>query len=62
GSSGSSGQPTAQQQLTKPAKITCANCKKPLQKGQTAYQRKGSAHLFCSTTCLSSFSSGPSSG
>nr|AAF29022.1 HSPC050 [Homo sapiens] len=49
-------QPTAQQQLTKPAKITCANCKKPLQKGQTAYQRKGSAHLFCSTTCLSSFS------
>ncbi|XP_030669143.1 zinc finger MYM-type protein 5 isoform X2 [Nomascus leucogenys] len=48
-------QPTAQQQLTKPAKITCANCKKPLQKGQTAYQRKGSAHLFCSTTCLSSF-------
>ncbi|XP_030778207.1 zinc finger MYM-type protein 5 isoform X2 [Rhinopithecus roxellana] len=49
-------QPTAQQQLTKPAKIACANCKKPLQKGQTAYQRKGSAHLFCSTTCLSSFS------
>ncbi|PNJ08673.1 ZMYM5 isoform 4, partial [Pongo abelii] len=49
-------QPTAQQQLTKRAKITCANCKKPLQKGQTAYQRKGSAHLFCSTTCLSSFS------
>ncbi|XP_010632116.1 zinc finger MYM-type protein 5 [Fukomys damarensis] len=49
-------QPSAQQQLTKPAKITCANCKNPLQKGQTAYQRKGSAHLFCSTTCLSSFS------
>ncbi|XP_005585513.3 zinc finger MYM-type protein 5 isoform X1 [Macaca fascicularis] len=49
-------QPTAQQQLTNPAKITCANCKKPLQKGQTAYQRKGSAHLFCCTTCLSSFS------
>ncbi|XP_064131468.1 zinc finger MYM-type protein 5 isoform X6 [Loxodonta africana] len=49
-------QPSPQQQLTKPAKITCANCKKPLQKGQTAYQRKGSAHLFCSTTCLSSFS------
>ncbi|MEJ1280342.1 zinc finger MYM-type 5 [Cricetulus griseus] len=43
------------QYLTKP-KITCANCKNPLQKGQTAYQRKGSAHLFCSTTCLSSFS------
>ncbi|XP_054433444.1 zinc finger MYM-type protein 5-like [Pteronotus mesoamericanus] len=49
-------QPSAQQQLTKPAKITCAHCKNPLQKGQTAYQRKGSAHLFCSTTCLSSFS------
>ncbi|KAM6179038.1 zinc finger MYM-type protein 5-like [Rhynchocyon petersi] len=49
-------QPSLQQQLIKPAKITCANCKNPLQKGQTAYQRKGSAHLFCSTTCLSSFS------
>lgn len=35
------------QQPTKPVKVTCANCKKPLQKGQTAYQRKGSAHLFC---------------
>ncbi|KAM7321494.1 zinc finger MYM-type protein 5 isoform X2 [Alexandromys fortis] len=44
------------QHLTKPVKITCANCKNPLQKGQTAYQRKGLAHLFCSTTCLSSFS------
>ncbi|XP_059936264.1 zinc finger MYM-type protein 5 [Mesoplodon densirostris] len=52
-------QPSAQQQPSKPAKITCANCKKPLQKGQTAYQRKGSAHLFCSTTCLSSFSHKP---
>nr|XP_045725086.1 zinc finger MYM-type protein 5 isoform X3 [Mirounga angustirostris] len=49
-------QSSVQQQLTKPAKITCAHCRKPLQKGQTAYQRKGSAHLFCSTTCLSSFS------
>ncbi|XP_026348730.1 zinc finger MYM-type protein 5 isoform X2 [Ursus arctos] len=49
-------QSSVQQQLTKPAKITCAHCKKPLQKGQTAYQRKGSAYLFCSTTCLSSFS------
>ncbi|XP_050999136.1 zinc finger MYM-type protein 5 [Acomys russatus] len=49
-------QPSNQQQPTKPAKITCAHCKSPLQKGQTAYQRKGSAHLFCSTTCLSSFS------
>ncbi|XP_077014894.1 zinc finger MYM-type protein 5-like isoform X2 [Tamandua tetradactyla] len=49
-------QPSIQQQSTKPVKITCANCKKPLQKGQTAYQRKESAQLFCSTTCLSSFS------
>lgn len=50
-------QPSNQQHLTKPAnKITCANCKNPLQKGQTAYQWTGSAHLFCSTTCLSSFS------
>uniref|UniRef100_A0A8D0RR13 TRASH domain-containing protein n=1 Tax=Sus scrofa TaxID=9823 RepID=A0A8D0RR13_PIG len=52
-------QPSAQQQPTKPVKVTCANCKKPLQKGQTAYQRKGSAHLFCSTSCLSSFSHKP---
>nr|XP_009684887.1 PREDICTED: zinc finger MYM-type protein 2 isoform X1 [Struthio camelus australis]XP_009684888.1 PREDICTED: zinc finger MYM-type protein 2 isoform X1 [Struthio camelus australis]XP_009684889.1 PREDICTED: zinc finger MYM-type protein 2 isoform X1 [Struthio camelus australis] len=52
-------QPSAQQQPSKQIKVTCANCKKPLQKGQTAYQRKGSAHLFCSTTCLSSFSHKP---
>ncbi|XP_069496342.1 zinc finger MYM-type protein 2 isoform X2 [Ambystoma mexicanum] len=52
-------QPSQQQQTPKPVKVTCANCKKPLQKGQTAYQRKGSAHLFCSTTCLSTFSHKP---
>ncbi|XP_048348560.1 zinc finger MYM-type protein 2 isoform X3 [Sphaerodactylus townsendi] len=55
-------QPPAQQQQQQPSKqvkVTCANCKKPLQKGQTAYQRKGSIHLFCSTTCLSSFSHKP---
>lgn len=52
-------QPSVQQQPPKPPKITCANCKNPLQKGQTAYQRKGSAHLFCSTSCLSSFSHKP---
>ncbi|XP_043386368.1 zinc finger MYM-type protein 2 isoform X12 [Chelonia mydas] len=52
-------QPSAQQQPSKQVKVTCANCKKPLQKGQTAYQRKGSAHLFCSTACLSSFSHKP---
>ncbi|XP_012578838.1 PREDICTED: zinc finger MYM-type protein 5 [Condylura cristata] len=49
-------QPSTQPRLIKPAKITCAHCKNPLQKGQTAYQRKGSVHLFCSTICLSSFS------
>ncbi|XP_071591753.1 zinc finger MYM-type protein 2 isoform X5 [Heliangelus exortis] len=52
-------QPSTQQQPSKQVKVTCANCKKPLQKGQTAYQRKGSAHLFCSTSCLSSFSHKP---
>lgn len=52
-------QPSAHQQPSKQVKVTCANCKKPLQKGQTAYQRKGSAHLFCSTACLSSFSHKP---
>uniref|UniRef100_A0A3Q4HLX1 Zinc finger MYM-type protein 4-like n=1 Tax=Neolamprologus brichardi TaxID=32507 RepID=A0A3Q4HLX1_NEOBR len=31
----------------------CAHCKKNLMKGQTAFQRKGSPALFCSTTCLS---------
>ncbi|XP_006146779.1 zinc finger MYM-type protein 5 [Tupaia chinensis] len=49
-------QPSTQQQLTKTSRVTCANCRKPLQKGQTAYQQKGSAHLFCSSICLSSFS------
>uniref|UniRef100_A0A3B4B9Q2 TRASH domain-containing protein n=1 Tax=Periophthalmus magnuspinnatus TaxID=409849 RepID=A0A3B4B9Q2_9GOBI len=45
--------------LCVPFQVTCANCKKPLKKGQTAYQRKGSTHLFCSTTCLSAFSHKP---
>ncbi|XP_068123028.1 zinc finger MYM-type protein 2 isoform X2 [Hyperolius riggenbachi] len=52
-------QPPPPQQPSKAVKVTCANCKKPLQKGQTAYQRKGSTHLFCSTSCLSSFSQKP---
>uniref|UniRef100_A0A8C4NJ04 THAP-type domain-containing protein n=1 Tax=Dicentrarchus labrax TaxID=13489 RepID=A0A8C4NJ04_DICLA len=30
----------------------CSNCKKSLMKGQTAFQRKGSPALFCSTDCL----------
>ncbi|KAM9839138.1 zinc finger MYM-type protein 4 [Aulostomus maculatus] len=32
--------------------MSCFNCKKGLMKGQTAFQRKGSPALFCSTTCL----------
>uniref|UniRef100_A0A9J7X741 Zinc finger MYM-type containing 2 n=1 Tax=Cyprinus carpio carpio TaxID=630221 RepID=A0A9J7X741_CYPCA len=47
------------QQPQRTMKVTCANCKKPLKKGQTAYQRKGSSHLFCSTACLSAFSHKP---
>ncbi|XP_007426085.1 zinc finger MYM-type protein 3 isoform X1 [Python bivittatus] len=40
-------------------KMTCANCRTPLQKGQTAYQRKGLPQLFCSSTCLTAFSKRP---
>ncbi|XP_076857939.1 zinc finger MYM-type protein 2 isoform X2 [Brachyhypopomus gauderio] len=57
GQSSSGSQQTPPQPRT--MKVTCANCKKPLKKGQTAYQRKGSSHLFCSTTCLSAFSHKP---
>ncbi|KAM6899612.1 zinc finger MYM-type protein 4-like [Xenentodon cancila] len=32
--------------------MSCFNCKKSLLKGQTAFQRKGSPALFCSTACL----------
>uniref|UniRef100_UPI0037E71B6F zinc finger MYM-type protein 4-like n=1 Tax=Semicossyphus pulcher TaxID=241346 RepID=UPI0037E71B6F len=32
----------------------CSNCKKCLQKGQTAFQKKGNPALFCSTICLTS--------
>ncbi|XP_053190912.1 zinc finger MYM-type protein 4-like [Scomber japonicus] len=32
--------------------MSCSNCKKSLMKGQTAFQRKGSPSLFCSTICL----------
>ncbi|XP_019726386.1 zinc finger MYM-type protein 4-like [Hippocampus comes] len=34
--------------------MLCAHCQKGLLKGQTAYQRKGSPALFCSTGCLTS--------
>ncbi|XP_069468475.1 zinc finger MYM-type protein 3 isoform X2 [Ambystoma mexicanum] len=40
-------------------KMTCANCRTPLQKGQTAYQRKGLPQLFCSSACLTAFSRKP---
>ncbi|KAM9344266.1 zinc finger MYM-type protein 2 [Pholidichthys leucotaenia] len=55
----SSSTSSGSQMQPRTVKVTCANCKKPLKKGQTAYQRKGSTHLFCSTTCLSAFSHKP---
>ncbi|XP_036397438.1 zinc finger MYM-type protein 4-like isoform X2 [Megalops cyprinoides] len=33
-------------------RVSCSGCTKVLQKGQTAFQRKGSSQLFCSTVCL----------
>ncbi|XP_068184558.1 zinc finger MYM-type protein 2 isoform X2 [Antennarius striatus] len=59
GQSSSSTSSSGTQPQPRTVKVTCANCKKPLKKGQTAYQRKGSTHLFCSTTCLSAFSHKP---
>ncbi|NWU60269.1 ZMYM3 protein, partial [Pterocles burchelli] len=41
------------------SKMTCCNCRTPLQKGQTAYQRKGLPQLFCSSSCLTTFSKKP---
>ncbi|XP_029370196.1 zinc finger MYM-type protein 4-like [Echeneis naucrates] len=32
--------------------MSCSHCKKNLLRGQTAFQRKGSPSLFCSTSCL----------
>ncbi|KAM6216988.1 zinc finger MYM-type protein 1 [Rhynchocyon petersi] len=40
---------------TTPVQVSCSGCKKILQKGQTAYQRKGSAQLFCSTVCITGY-------
>ncbi|KAI1902744.1 hypothetical protein AGOR_G00019160 [Albula goreensis] len=40
-------------------KMHCAHCRTPLQKGQTAYQRKGMPQLFCSSTCLSAYAKRP---
>ncbi|XP_048206809.1 zinc finger MYM-type protein 1 isoform X2 [Perognathus longimembris pacificus] len=35
--------------------VSCSGCKKILQMGQTAYQRKGSTQLFCSTLCITEY-------
>ncbi|XP_077477235.1 zinc finger MYM-type protein 4-like isoform X2 [Stigmatopora argus] len=35
-----------------PGSVRCSGCMKILLKGQTAFQRKGSTQLFCSTICL----------
>ncbi|XP_051527024.1 zinc finger MYM-type protein 4-like isoform X2 [Myxocyprinus asiaticus] len=40
----------------KPIGLVCAGCKKVMLKGQTAFQRSGSAKLFCSPQCLCSTS------
>ncbi|XP_069478684.1 zinc finger MYM-type protein 4 isoform X4 [Ambystoma mexicanum] len=40
-------------------RVSCSGCKKVLQKGQTAYQRKGSTQLFCSTLCLTGYTIPP---
>ncbi|KAM4630941.1 zinc finger MYM-type protein 4-like [Polymixia lowei] len=51
----SSAQTQTSSPLISPAlSVVCSHCKKNLIKGQTAYQRKGSRDLFCSTFCLSS--------
>ncbi|XP_058159910.1 zinc finger MYM-type protein 1 isoform X2 [Dasypus novemcinctus] len=41
--------------------VSCSGCKKILQKGQTAYQRKGSTQLFCSIPCITEYISSASS-
>ncbi|XP_075709471.1 zinc finger MYM-type protein 4 [Rhinoderma darwinii] len=45
---------------TPAVRVSCSGCKKVLQKGQTAYQRKGSTQLFCSTLCLTGYTVPPS--
>ncbi|XP_068125208.1 zinc finger MYM-type protein 4 isoform X2 [Hyperolius riggenbachi] len=44
---------------TTSVRVSCSGCKKILQKGQTAYQRKGSTQLFCSTLCLTGYNVPP---
>ncbi|KAM4871754.1 zinc finger MYM-type protein 1 isoform 2-T3 [Thomomys bottae] len=41
--------------------VSCSGCKKILQMGQTAYQRKGSTQLFCSTLCITDYITSASS-
>ncbi|XP_040830120.1 zinc finger MYM-type protein 1 [Ochotona curzoniae] len=40
---------------TTAVRVSCNGCKKILQKGQTAYQRKGSTQLFCSIDCITEY-------
>ncbi|TSK72189.1 Zinc finger MYM-type protein 4 [Bagarius yarrelli] len=52
--------PSPQQQPPPaPVRICCSGCSKVLQKGQTAFQKKGSNQLFCSTVCLTGFNLPP---
>ncbi|XP_056152313.1 zinc finger MYM-type protein 4-like [Lampris incognitus] len=44
--------PLAPSQPPASSSIRCSGCFKVLMKGQTAFQRKGSTQLFCSTICL----------
>lgn len=37
--------------------LSCCGCKRVFQEGQTAYQKKGSAELFCSRLCISEYNS-----
>ncbi|KAK2494672.1 hypothetical protein MC885_004424, partial [Smutsia gigantea] len=37
--------------------VFCSGCKKMLYKGQTAYHKTGSTQLFCSTRCITEYSS-----
>ncbi|XP_044801203.1 zinc finger MYM-type protein 1 isoform X4 [Bubalus bubalis] len=46
---------------TTAVQVSCSGCKKVFQKGQTAYQRKGSTELFCSTPCIAEYISSGSS-
>ncbi|KAG8004892.1 Zinc finger MYM-type protein 4 [Nibea albiflora] len=41
--------------LTQDLPASCSNCKNVLMDGETVYQRKGRADIFCSTSCLLKF-------